>query len=358
MLATTRRHGLVVLSAALLTGLPRPARNVEFSPQPRLGGAEEWEEFKRLYVTPEGRVVDTANQNSSHSEGQGWGLLFAEAFDDQSSFNRILSWTRRELARPYDSLHAWSWRPGRPVPVEDQNNATDGDVFIAWAAARGARRWDRPELQELSRRIVRDLHQACVRNAGGQPLLLPAAFGFEHPGYVVINPSYYVFPAFAEFANLMPSADWLGVQQTGLTLLRQARFGRWGLPADWVQLSRGGDGGRPRPAQGWPPRFSYDAVRVPLYLAWAGLAHEPAARAAAQFWGAAPPQDMPAWTELVSNSLAPYAADAGIRAIARLVQDPEAGPADLPRVREAQTYYAAALVLLARLAAFERLLQA
>ncbi|HWL83611.1 MAG TPA: glycosyl hydrolase family 8 [Roseomonas sp.] len=358
MSATTRRRGLVVLSAALLAGLPRPARNVEFSPLPRLKGMEEWEDFKRLYLQPDGRVVDTGNQNNSHSEGQGWGLLLAEAFDDEGAFNRILAWTRRELARPYDSLHAWAWRPDRATPVEDKNNATDGDIFIAWAASRGARRWDRPELRELSLRILQDLKQACVRTIGGQQVLLPAAFGFEHPGYVVVNPSYYVFPAFAEFANLMPGDGWLALRRDGLAMLRQARFGRWGLPADWVQLSSGGLGEAPRPAQGWPPRFSYDAVRVPLYLAWAGLPHEPAAQAAAQFWAATEPQDMPAWTELVSNSVAPYAADSGIRAVARLVQDPDARPAALTHVREAQSYYAAALTLLARLAAFERSLQA
>ena len=76
-------------------------------------GREEWEAFKSLYVSPDGRVVDTANQDSSHSEGQGWGLILAEAFDDEASFNRILGWTRRELRRPFDNLHAWAWRPGR-----------------------------------------------------------------------------------------------------------------------------------------------------------------------------------------------------------------------------------------------------
>ncbi|MXP61927.1 glycosyl hydrolase family 5 [Roseomonas sp. M0104] len=348
----------MALGAALVGGFPSPARNLEFSPSPCLSGVEEWEEFKRLYLLPEGRVVDTGNQNNSHSEGQGWGLLLAEAFGDAASFNRILAWTRGELARPYDALHAWAWRPDRPVHVEDRNNATDGDIFIAWAAARAARRWGRPELRELSLRILQDLQQACLRVVGGQRLLLPAAFGFEHPGYLVVNPSYYVFPAFAEFANLMPGGDWLGLQRDGLDLLRQARFGRWGLPPDWLQLASNGVAEAPRPAQGWPPRFSYDAVRVPLYLAWAGLPHEPAVQAAAEFWASTQRQDMPAWAELVSNATAPYPAASGTRAIAQLVRDPAALPTDLPKVRDAQNYYDAALILLARLATFERSLQA
>ncbi|MCI0753190.1 glycosyl hydrolase family 8 [Teichococcus vastitatis] len=106
------------------------------------------------------------------------------------------------------------------------------------------------------------------------------------------------------------------------------------------------------PAPGWPPRFSYDAVRVPLYLTWAGRDLEPAAQAALRFWNSAP--DAPAWTDLVQNSQAPYPANSGFRAIARLTSD-RTVPADaLPRVHQAPHCYAAALTLLSRLAAFER----
>jgi len=353
MPATVTRRGVVVLGAALFAALPRKARNGEFFPLQRLNWAEEWEDFKQLYVTAEGRVVDTGNQNCSHSEGQGWGLLLAEAFGDEACFNRILAWTRDELRRPYDSLHCWTWRPDRPNPIEDHNNAADGDIFIAWALSRAARRWARPELLEVSKAIIRDLHQACVREVGGSHVLLPAAFGFEHPGYVVLNPSYYVFPALPDLATLMPRGNWRKVRQDGLTLLRQTRFGRWGLPADWVELPRDA-GSLLQPATGWAPRFSYDAVRVPLYMAWAGLDDEPAVQAASRFWSQNQPHPPPAWTELTSDQPAPYEAGPGIRSIVRLVQDKDAQPENLPRVREAPYYYGAALTLLARLAASER----
>lgn len=347
------RRGMVVLGTALLAAFPRKARNSESSPLPRLHDAGEWQDFQRLYMTAEGRIVDTGNRNNSHSEGQGWGLLLAEAFGDEACFNRILAWTQREMRRPYDALYCWAWRPDRPNPVEDPNNATDGDIFIAWALSRAARRWARPELLEVSRAIVRDLHGACMREVGGRRVLLPAAFGFEHPGHVVLNPSYYVFPAFAELAALMPGGAWPRLREDGLALLRQARFGRWGLPADWVQLPRDA-GASLQPATGWAPRFSYDAVRVPLYLAWAGLSDEPVVQSAAHFWSENAPKPPPAWTEFVSDQLSPYTAGSGIRSIARLVQDKTARPEDMPRVREAPHYYGAALTLLARLAAFER----
>ncbi|MFC3124575.1 glycosyl hydrolase family 8 [Pseudoroseomonas globiformis] len=340
------------LAAALTALLPlRPASGQPVArppPAPR----SEWTGFKRLYMTDEGRVVDTANGGSSHSEGQGWALLLAEAFNDEAAFNRILGWSRRVLRRPGDFLLAWGWRPNRAHPVEDLNNATDGDVFMAWALERGARRWDRPELLELAQRIARDLHAACVRTVNGRHLLLPAAFGFEHRDHVVVNPSYYVMPAFGTLSRLQPEGRWDAVRRDGLALLREARFGRWGLPADWVRLPREGST-PPVPAPGWPPRFSYDAVRVPLYLAWAGLEDEPAAKAAIRFWDHAP-QHVPAWTDVSQDSLAPYSANSGFQAIASLLRDRGVTPERLPRVADAPHYYAAALTLLACLAADER----
>ena len=37
----------------------------------------EWRAYLAKFVTPDGRVVDNANGGVSHSEGQGYGLLFA-----------------------------------------------------------------------------------------------------------------------------------------------------------------------------------------------------------------------------------------------------------------------------------------
>lgn len=347
---TVKRRSLLAVSALLLTAAPRLSGHAELIVEPTMAGAQEWADFKRIYMTPAGRVVDTGNKDQSHSEGQGWAMLLATAFDDEATFDRVHAWTRAAMRRPYDSLCAWSWKPDRTRPVEDMNNATDGDLCMAWALYRAAKRWKRPELLDEARLIARDLHRLCVREVEGRAVLLPAAFGFEHSGYVVVNPSYYVFPAFPAMAALMPEGRWADLHRNGIELLREARFGRWGLPADWVRVATGE---RPKPAWGWPARFSYDAVRVPLYLAWAGLGDEPAAQAALKFWTSSP-SSMPAWTEFGSNGVSPYAADHGMRAIAQLVADPRARTDELPQVRQAPHYYAAALTLLSRMAAFER----
>ena len=103
--------------------------------------ASEWRLFRDRFLTPEGRLLDTGNAGVSHSEGQGWGLMFAAAFGDRDAFDRILAWTQRVLKRRTDHLHAWRFRPGATPAVADPNNATDGDLYIAFGLLMAQARW-------------------------------------------------------------------------------------------------------------------------------------------------------------------------------------------------------------------------
>ncbi|MBP0494737.1 glycosyl hydrolase family 8 [Pararoseomonas indoligenes] len=314
-----------------------------------------WGGFKARFLSPDGRVIDNNNGNQSHSEGQGWGLSLAEHFDDRPAFDRILLWTRRNLRRDSDFLHSWRWLPDRMPAVQDSNNATDGDLFIASALLKGGRRWSDPALTEEGTAIARDVLRLLVRRAGGHLVLLPGARGFEHQNHVVLNPSYYSYPAIAVVAEAVPDPAWLRVASDGLRLLRSARFGRWGLSPDWLTVSR--LNGQVAPAAGWPARFSYDAVRVPLWLAWAGLSDEAAVGAPLSFWSDSTLQQMPAWADLSNDSVAPYAAGPGMREIGRFAAVQrglkwERGGAE--PVLGDRDYYDTALALLARMGAAEQ----
>jgi endoglucanase len=318
-------------------------------PHARGGEAAEWAVFRSRFMHPEGRIIDTGNGGISHSEGQGWGMLCAERAGDRAGFDLLYGWTRRTLNRPGDNLFAWRYRP--ETGVDDPNNATDGDLMIAWALLRAGQRWREPAHVAAGSAIARDVLRLLVRPFGEGVVLLPGIAGFESREQVVVNPSYYTFPAFRALAQAVPDPLWLRLASDGLGLLRRARFGRWSLPADWVALPRGG--GRPVPAPGWPARFSYDAVRVPLYLAWAGLARESAAVSAARFWSDPAHARLPAWADLSSDATSPYRAPSGIEAIARLTaahQLEDVTPPPLPSVTEARDYYSAILTLLTRLA--------
>lgn len=180
-------------------------------------------------------------------------------------------------------------------------------------------------------------------------LLLPGATGFTSLHWVTINPSYYIFPALQQLSDEVPDPAWTRLWNSGRTLLRVARFGRWELPPDWLMLPLTLD--RPQPASGWPARFSFDAVRVPLYLAWAGLGDDPVVSAIVQFWNEHPDGSVPAWVDLAADGVAHYAQPTGMVAVRRYVEAMRSGQgATLPTVASAPDYYAAALTLLARVA--------
>jgi endoglucanase len=334
------------LPALLLAG--RPAR-AAVAPQP--ADIQEWHAFRTRFIAPDGRVVDTGNDGISHSEGQGWAMLLAEWVGDRPAFDLVLGWTRRVLARRSDALHAWRYNPAAAMPVDDPNNATDGDLMIAWALLRAAQRWGGVEYGPLGTATARDILRLLLRPVAGRMLLLPGLRGFEHQEHVVVNPSYYAFPAFRLLAIAVPDPLWLQLAGDGLTLLRQGRFGRWGLPPDWLAVPRGG--GAPSLPRDRPPRFSYDAVRVPLYMSWARLADEPAVTGAVRFWREHDQRRMPAWADLSTGALASYEAPAGVAAVSRLARAAHAERelmGNPPSIVSETDYYSAALSLLCRMA--------
>lgn len=313
------------------------------------GALAAWAQFKDRFVRDDGRVVDNDNRGVSHSEGQGYGMAFAEHFADLATFERVLDWSVRNLARRDNALHAWRYIPNVPVPVSDTNNATDGDLFIAYALSRAGRRWGRPDFTTMASDIATDILRLLTRRVAGRTVLMPGLVGFDSIDTVVINPSYYAFFAFDELNLIAPSDIWGELTRDGISVLRDARFGRWKLPPDWLSISKS-DGGM-APAPNHATRFSWDAVRVPLHLAWAGHGDCDALQSIAAFWDVTARSTMPAWIDLVSNEISPYPASRGLVAVrdltlaaARYRVPGQPGQMALPA-----NYYAAALMLLAEL---------
>lgn len=325
-------------------------------------GQEDWNRYKARFISAEGRLIDTGNQNISHSEGQGFGLRLALFFEDRETFAKIWGWTRDHLYVRNDRLAAWRWRPDQTEPVEDRNNATDGDILIAWALGQAGRQWQEPAYLDEARAIAAEIRRKLLRETPYGLLLLPGADGFDREEGLILNPSYWVFPALDELAALNPPADaWLALRETGLKLLEEARFGRWNLTPDWVVWNAG----FALPAD-FKPRFGYDAIRVPLYLVWgSGSLSDPQQlhRLLNRFLGfwenfvGAP--FVPDWTDLSNDAVSSHDAPAGIKAVIALTRfvarsEREAAFLSLPPLDDQADYYSASLSLLARAAAVDR----
>ncbi len=244
---------------------------------PRLGRADAerdaWPIWRERFVAPDGRVVDTGQHGISHSEGQGYGLILAQAFGDRETFDRIESWTRAHIANRQDALMSWKWDPAQAENIPDWHNATDGDLFRAWAHLRASLDSGWSTDPSVAAEIARDIVRLCLApdpRVPGQPLLMPGAEAVHQPGRVLVNPSYYLLRAMRQLGAAYEAPELGHAADHGEALLSE--LAGTGFVPDWVAVT----------AEGFDKpedhdfRSSYDALRIPLYLVWSGRGDHPA----------------------------------------------------------------------------------
>lgn len=336
---------ILVASAGAVRAAPPPIGGT-------LGAPAFWQAYKERFVSAAGRVIDNANKGVSHSEGQGYGMLLAVAADDRPAFDLLWSWTRAQLMLRSDGLVAWKWDPDSTPHVADRNDAADGDLLIAWALAEAGDQWPDGPYKIASLQLANAVLQGDVLNTASGPTLLPAVKGYAAGARAdgpVVNLSYWVFPALWRFQSLAPDRPWGALAKSGAALAVAARFGAAKLPTDWISLKDG-----PHPAKGFPPAFGYDAIRIPLYLVWAGMGTKANLAPYAALWAdpAAPPQRLDATS---GKSLEPMT-DKGYLAIAALVRCAVAGAAIPPALTgdDVDLYYPTTLRALVLIAAHQR----
>ena len=261
-----RRRWLSGALALAAASVVRPVRAVSVPCQAQSWPA--WRAFVARHVQDDGRVIDlsTPDQRST-SEGQSYALFFALVDNDQVLFERVLGWTRHNLMadRPTERLAAWLW--GRAADgqwrVLDDNNATDSDLWIAYALIEAGRLWNRPGYVSAGLRKLQLLRQqVLVEVAGLGPMLLPGREGF-HTGYrYTFNPSYVPLQLLRRFAAVDPKGPWRALLANSAKMI--AGSAPVGCAADWI----GWDGHAFGIDPGKGSIGSYDAIRV--YL-WAGM---------------------------------------------------------------------------------------
>jgi endo-1,4-beta-D-glucanase Y len=258
------------LLAALFAGIfTLCLQTVPAEPQHSMITNEAWEAYKTKFLDPGGRIVDDGNGNISHSEGQGYGLLLSVLAGSQADFELIWAFTRTELLLRNDGLAAWKWSPRAKPHVTDVNNASDGDILIAYALGLAGQQWNRRDYTSAGAAIARAILAKIVVRDGARTLLLPGATGFsaaDREDGPVINPSYWIFEAFPVLDQLAPSPVWGTLRGEGIAIINELRFGPKQLPADWVALKPS-----PKPASGFPAKYGYNALRIPLYLVRGGV---------------------------------------------------------------------------------------
>jgi endoglucanase len=308
-----------------------------------------WLAWRDAHLDFSGRVVDGPQSRASHSEGQGYGMLLAAEVGDRDAFRRMADWTQANLAIRGDALLAWRWLPDAPERVPDLNNASDGDLFHAWALLRGAERFGAPAWRERAAAIAVDLVRKCLASRPdrpGLPVLLPAAYGFTTADGVIVNPSYMMPVALREVAAATGQGDLERAAASGLSLMSEIAQGS--LVPDWLELTPSGR----QAAHGFSHDAGYEAVRVPLFLAWSGERDHPALSRAAGAMARAPLGLAATVIDAQTGEVLETSGDPGYRAVTALSRCAATGGAGaaIPPYTRRQPYYPSTLHMFAMLA--------
>ncbi|MEJ5347749.1 MAG: glycosyl hydrolase family 8 [Desulfosoma sp.] len=272
-----------------------------------------WDSYKNRFVSPDGRIIDRMNRQISHSEGQGYGLILSVSVDDRQAFDLIWQWTQNNLqVRGSDRLLAWAWgqRPNGKWRVLDLNNATDGDLLVIYGLLKGFERWGDAGLRTKALELAGAVKEHLIGNIKDRPLLLPGYYGFFEEQGLVVNLSYYFFPAFQILARYDNDPIWNRLVQSGLEMLNRFRSLSWNLPPDWILV-------REEAMEVFKKRssrFGYEAVRIPLYLAWADH------REALQQWSGMLDwvdrnESLPLWVDVLEPAVSLDEAPGGFHAV-------------------------------------------
>ncbi len=239
------------------------------------GACGDWSGYRAFverFVQADGRVIDysTPTQQTT-SEGQSYGLFFALVANDRATFDRLLGWTRTNLAgNQFDArnmrLPSWQWgkKADGSYGVLDPNAASDSDLWIAYDLLQAGRLWHEAGYTQMGEALAAQIaRQEMTTLPGIGPMLLPGPQGFKNGGVTRLNPSYLPLPVLRALAHEMPDGPWGKLADSAYKLIRTTA--PQGFVPDWAAWQNGqfvvdpknGDTG------------SYDAIRV--YL-WAGLA--------------------------------------------------------------------------------------
>lgn len=250
----TRRTILQYFTAASIFPLPARAQALP----------NVWEAWAAKYYR-DGRVIDERQGGITHSEGQGYALLFAQAYGDRDRFAAIEAWTQQHLAVRQDQLMAWKWQPSVSDNIASWHNATDGDLFRAWALLRAARDSGWSEYRERAIGIARDIAALCCAPDPRAPqewLLTPGAEARRTAARVLFNPSYILPRALRELGEAAAEPRLIRAADHGETVL--AELAATGFLPNWVDITQDGFD----TPQEHDFLWGYDALRVPLYLRW------------------------------------------------------------------------------------------
>ena len=217
--------------------------------------------FLDRYESSSGRVVRLDQGSDTVSEGQAYAMLISASIGERADFTRAWQWTQAHL-QERDGLLAYHWQGGR---VTGSEPASDADLDAAHALVLAAQKFHEPTLLRAGGRIGRAVlsHETAQTAIG--PVLTAGPWAVSSR---TIDPSYFSPTGFQALYRASGNPTWQRLEQTSYAIInRLTSASGLQLPPDWATLDSAGHATTASAPSGESPRYSYDALRVPVRMA-------------------------------------------------------------------------------------------
>ncbi len=236
-----------------------------------------WQQYKKDFITPEGRVVDPTQNNTTTSEGQSYALLRSVWINDKIMLDRVWKFTKENMKRPSDNLFGWKWgrrsdNTNGPPPNGGEGSASDASNDIALALILASNKWNDPAYITEAKLVLTSLWEVETAEANGKRYPTAGNWATSNTE-IVINPSYFTPYAWRIFAAVDQDHDWNSLINPSYELLTKAsqsnldKSSSANLPPDWVIINRQTGELSAVKNPDLTTKYSYDAIRIPWRIA-------------------------------------------------------------------------------------------
>jgi endoglucanase len=198
---------------------------------------ESWRKtFLKTLPDQSAIIIDPSQGNRAVSEGFGYGLLLSLYFNDRASFDAILKGYQKNTQSRGDGLSAWLMDSKGNITSRD--NAIDADIDVAWALLEAGIKWPGSNYKTSALKIIASIGEKALVKVNGKTYLLPSseAYDFTKGEDFILNPSYFNFLAFKEFAEVDPSHNWMGIINASYEIIDKC-LAKFGFVPDWIGVN-------------------------------------------------------------------------------------------------------------------------
>lgn len=227
-----------------------------------------WNAYSARFIDAQGRVIDPHRGEITTSEGQSYALFFALVQNDRPTFNRVLAWTRDNLAAGDMGARLPGWKWGKDKAgnwkLLDAGSAADSDCWIAYSVLEAGRLWNEPAYTALAHKMLGLIaRQEVTELPGFGVMLMPGATeNWTHQRVWTVNASYLPLFVIQRFAEADAAGPWEKIAGNIPLLLSDAT--RRGFAMDWNDYTPG-QGFQPAPPPG-PSQAAKPTAPAPAKL--------------------------------------------------------------------------------------------